>query len=109
LKSREGCDVNIRTHVFQSISSVVITTTTIIIIIIITITTTTITTTAGVKLTTHLHLVPRSRMRGAISPLPQYSMTWYSVIAQGKIIITITTTEAAAIANCKSTYCFVWV
>jgi hypothetical protein len=25
-----------------------------------------------VKLTTHLHLVPRSRMRGAILPLPQY-------------------------------------
>jgi hypothetical protein len=30
-----------------------------------------------VKLTTHLHLVPRSRMRGAISPLPQYVfMVW---------------------------------
>jgi hypothetical protein len=29
------------------------------------------------KLTTHLHLVPRSRMRGAISPLPQYVfMAW---------------------------------
>jgi hypothetical protein len=27
----------------------------------------------GVKLTTHLHLVPRSRMRGAIPPLPQYA------------------------------------
>jgi hypothetical protein len=27
----------------------------------------------GVKLTTHLHLVPRSRMHGAISPLPQYA------------------------------------
>jgi hypothetical protein len=26
----------------------------------------------GVKLTTHLHLVPRSRMRGAIPPLLQY-------------------------------------
>jgi len=26
----------------------------------------------GVKLTTHLHLVPRSRMRGAIPPLPRY-------------------------------------
>jgi hypothetical protein len=24
----------------------------------------------GVKLTTHLHLVPRSRMRGTIPPLP---------------------------------------
>jgi hypothetical protein len=26
----------------------------------------------GVKLTTHLHVVPRSRMRGARPPLPQY-------------------------------------
>jgi hypothetical protein len=34
----------------------------------------------GVKLTTHLHLVPRSRMSGAIPPFPQYaSMTWCSV------------------------------
>jgi hypothetical protein len=31
----------------------------------------------GVKLTIHLHLVPRSRMRGAIPPLPQYVfMAW---------------------------------
>jgi hypothetical protein len=30
-----------------------------------------------VKLTTHLHLVPSSRMRGAIPPLPQYIfMLW---------------------------------
>jgi hypothetical protein len=29
--------------------------------------------TRGVKLTTHLHLVPRSRMCGAIPPLPQYA------------------------------------
>jgi hypothetical protein len=34
----------------------------------------------GVKLTTHLHLVPRSRMIGAIPPLPQYAfMAWCSV------------------------------
>jgi hypothetical protein len=32
----------------------------------------------GVKLTTHLHLVSRSRMRGVIPPLPQYVfMEWY--------------------------------
>jgi hypothetical protein len=31
----------------------------------------------GVKLTTHLHLVPRSRMCGAIPPLPHYvCMAW---------------------------------
>jgi hypothetical protein len=33
----------------------------------------------GVKLTTHLHLVPSSRMDGVISPPPQYAfMAWYS-------------------------------
>jgi hypothetical protein len=32
------------------------------------------------KLTTHLHLVPKSRMHGAIPPLPQYAFTaWCSV------------------------------
>jgi hypothetical protein len=35
---------------------------------------------SGVKLTTDLHLVPRSRMRGAIPPLPKYVfMVWYLV------------------------------
>jgi len=30
-----------------------------------------------VKVTTHLHLVPRSRICGAIPPLPQYAfMAW---------------------------------
>jgi hypothetical protein len=39
-----------------------------------------------VKLTIHLHLVPRSRMRGAIPPLPQYAFTaWYSVKAEGQL------------------------
>jgi len=38
------------------------------------------------KLTTHLHLVLRSRMYGAISPLPQYSyMVWCLVKAQGQL------------------------
>jgi len=33
-----------------------------------------------VKLTTHLHLVPRSRMHGTIPPLLQYPFkAWYSV------------------------------
>jgi len=33
-----------------------------------------------VKLTTHLHLVPMLRMRGAIPPLSQYVfMAWYLV------------------------------
>jgi hypothetical protein len=42
----------------------------------------------GVKLTTHLHLVLRSRMRGAIPPLPQYAfMEWCSVKAQGQLYL----------------------
>jgi len=43
----------------------------------------------GVKLTTHLQLVPRS-MRGAIYPLPQYAFTaWCSVKkrAQGQLLL----------------------
>jgi hypothetical protein len=40
----------------------------------------------GVKLTTRLHLVQRSRMRGAVPPLSQYAfMTRCSVIAQGQL------------------------
>jgi hypothetical protein len=36
--------------------------------------------TKGMKLTTHLHLVLRSRMHGVIPPLPQYAfMAWCSV------------------------------
>jgi hypothetical protein len=34
----------------------------------------------GVKLTTHLHLVPRSRMCGAIPPLPQYVFMAWSLV-----------------------------
>jgi hypothetical protein len=43
----------------------------------------------GVKLTTHLHLVPTSRMRGgAIPPLPQYAfMALCSVKAQVKLYL----------------------
>jgi peptidoglycan/LPS O-acetylase OafA/YrhL len=43
-----------------------------------------------VKLTTHLHLLTRSRMRGAILPLPQYAfMAWYSVQVQGQFYLTL--------------------
>jgi hypothetical protein len=39
-----------------------------------------------VKLTTQLHLVPRSRMCGAIPPLPQYAfMAWCSVEVRGQL------------------------
>jgi hypothetical protein len=33
-----------------------------------------------VKLTTHLHLVPRSRRRGAIIPLPRYVFVAWSLV-----------------------------
>jgi hypothetical protein len=40
----------------------------------------------GVKLTTNLHLVPRSRIRGAVPPLSHYAfMAWCSVKAQGQL------------------------
>jgi len=40
----------------------------------------------SVKPTTYLHLVPKSRMRGAIPPLLQYAfMVWYSVKVQGQL------------------------
>jgi len=39
-----------------------------------------------VKVTSHLHLVPRSRIRGAISPLFRFAlMAWCSVKAQGQV------------------------
>jgi hypothetical protein len=45
----------------------------------------------GVKLTTHLHLVLRSRMRGAIPPLPQYvSMAWCLVKHRDNFTFTFT-------------------
>jgi hypothetical protein len=41
----------------------------------------------GVKLTTHLHLVPRLRKREAIPPLPQYVfMAWCLVKHRGNFI-----------------------
>jgi hypothetical protein len=41
----------------------------------------------GVNLTTHLHLVPRSRMRGAIPPLQYAFMVWCTVTAQGQVYL----------------------
>jgi hypothetical protein len=34
----------------------------------------------GVKLTTHVHVVPRSRMRGAIPSLPQYAFIAWCLV-----------------------------
>jgi len=40
------------------------------------------------KLTTHLYLMLRSRMGGAILPLPQYPFTvWCSVKAEGQLYL----------------------
>jgi len=36
----------------------------------------------GVQLTTHLHLEPRSRMSGAIPPLPQYVFIEWCLVRQ---------------------------
>jgi hypothetical protein len=44
----------------------------------------------GVKLTTHLHLVPRSRVGGAIPPLPQYIfMAWCLVKHRNNFTFTL--------------------
>jgi hypothetical protein len=54
----------------------------------------------GVKLTTHLHLVLRSRMPGAVPPLPQYAiMTWCSVKTQGQLYLYTLPTELIIIIN----------
>jgi len=43
-----------------------------------------------VNMTIHFHLVLRSRMHGAIPPLPQYVfMAWCSVKAHGKLYFTV--------------------
>jgi len=48
----------------------------------------------GVKLTTHFHLVPSSRMRWAIPPLPQYPfMSLCSVKAPGQLTWMFTSCE----------------
>jgi uncharacterized protein (DUF111 family) len=37
-------------------------------------------------MTAHIHLVPRSIMRGAVPPLPQYAfMVWCSVLSTEKV------------------------
>jgi len=47
----------------------------------------------GVKLTTHLHLVPMTRMCGAIPPLPQYIfMAWFLVKHRDNFTFALTTT-----------------
>jgi hypothetical protein len=48
----------------------------------------------GVELTTHLHLVPRSRIRGAIPPLPQYVfMAWCLVKHRDNFTFTLSTSK----------------
>jgi hypothetical protein len=41
-----------------------------------------------VKPTTHFHPLPRTRMRGAIAPVPQYAfMAWCTVKIQGQLYL----------------------
>jgi hypothetical protein len=49
----------------------------------------------GVLINTHPHLVPRLRMRGAISPLPQYVfMSWYFLKHTDNLTFTIVNVNA---------------
>jgi hypothetical protein len=58
----------------------------------------------GVKLTTHLYLVLRSRMHGAIPLLPQYAfMAWCSVKAQGQLYLYLTSTSLIQYSNWRYT------
>jgi hypothetical protein len=63
----------------------------------------------GVKLTTHLHLVPKSRMSGAIPPFPQYAvMVWCSVKGQGQLDLLLLTyrewCDMIVVKKCQSTF-----
>jgi hypothetical protein len=57
----------------------------------------------SVKLIIHLHLVPRSRMFGAISPLPHYAlMVWCSVKAQEQLYLYLySSARILSFLNCK--------
>jgi hypothetical protein len=62
-----------------------------------------------VKLTTYLHLVSRSRMRGAISPLPQYALRAWCLVKVKRGISTVAcicnTRFASYIWNMRSMTC----
>jgi hypothetical protein len=63
----------------------------------------------GVKLTTHLHLVPRSRLHGAIPPLPQYVfIAWCLVKHRDNFTFTFLpfTTNTVSFLICKSNLFF---
>jgi hypothetical protein len=58
------------------------------------------------KLTTYFHLVPRSRIRGAIPPLVLYVfMAWCSVKAQGQLYCTLLYFTLLYISNIVYTAC----
>jgi hypothetical protein len=57
-------------------------------------------------MTTHLHLVPRSRMRGAIPPLPQFVfMAWCLVKHRDNFTFTLTSYAVLFTCGC---WCFEW-
>jgi hypothetical protein len=59
----------------------------------------------GVKLITHLHLVSRSRMRGAIPPLPKYAFkAWrYLKKAQGQLYLYQCLSFSLRVVTCLTT------
>jgi hypothetical protein len=57
----------------------------------------------------HLHLVPRSRMSGAMPPLPQHAfMAWCSVKAQGQLYLYLTNQKAENLNIIKIHKTLVW-
>jgi hypothetical protein len=64
----------------------------------------------GMKLTSHLHLVLRWRMHGAVPPLPQYVfMVWCLVKAQGQLYLLQAQTEVVRnVVGCKPELMLLW-
>jgi hypothetical protein len=63
----------------------------------------------GVKLTTHFHLVPRSRIRGAIPPLHQYAFTArFSLETQGQLYLYIPNSTSRRLKRSNFKYLIIW-
>jgi len=61
------------------------------------------------KLTTHLHLVPRSRMSGAIHPFSHYFMAWCSVKTQGHVYLLLEPIYSPQHFALKHPHSFIWL
>jgi hypothetical protein len=61
----------------------------------------------GVKLTTHLHLVPRSKNEWSYTSIPQYAfMAWCSVEAQGQLYLYLNPHNADKLHTAISSHSF---